>query len=516
MTEAGAPAAPAASTADGWRRLSPWSLAHFAARGIIKNIQAAIFAGGFATYGVAQSNLARYAWTIPIGILALVLIGAVLDYIFYSYRLHGDFVEVRQGALLRKHLNLPFARIQNINLEHPWYFRPLGLVTLKIDSAGSSRDEVYLAALTVGDAEALRDHIVAKKRLLDADERVLGDAREEAAVAEQAFFTRSLHDLVIHGLTNNRAWLAVIAIGGLMSEWNVSVGDVLGVVGIDVEQIMRTSSIARIAFLLVLSFVVAGVAVALLSVIVSVIVYHGFTAYRSEASLTIKRGLLTKHEIHVRKSRIQIVIIRQDWLDFLIGRRNVILEQISHRTQTGDDWANVRKKILLPSVRVAETLAVTDEVMQARRIDDLPFTPLSKRYFRKHAAIRSAVCVLALAAPLVAPNLPALYVPLVVLSWALLVALVYLRWKRGGLAVHDGVVVARSGRIGIDYHLFAAFKIQDVRHVQSVLMRRHDVSSLVFRTAASTTRVPYLPTAFAKRVVDYCAYAAESSEKSWM
>jgi hypothetical protein len=38
----------------------------------------------------------------------------------------------------------------------------------------------------------------------------------------------------------------------------------------------------------------------------------------------------------------------------------------------------------------------------------------------------------------------------------------------------------------------------------------------VFNTASSTIRVRYLDTAFAKTVVDYCVYRAESAEKSWM
>lgn len=515
MTTVSAPHG-AAPAADGWRRLSPWSMVHFTARTIVQSIRAAVFGGGPATYGLARSNLSEYAWAIPTAIVAFVVVRAVLDYLFFSYRLHGDFVEVRQGALSRTHLALAFVRIQNIDIEHPWYFRPLGLVTLRIDSAGSSRDEVYLAALTIDDAEALRAQIVAKRQHLDADERVLDDPRQEPAEAERAFFTRSLSDLVIHGLTNGRAWLAIAGIAGAMSQLNVSVGDVAGIVGIEIERLVQVSSLALLAFVVVLSAVAASLAVACLSVLGSVVVYHGFTACRSEMDLTITRGLLTKHEIHVRKSRIQTVIVRQRWLDYLVGRRSVVLEQISHPAEAGNDWQDVRKKILLPSVRVDETAAITEEVMHARRIDGLAFTPISKRYFRKHVAIRSALCLPTLAVPLFAPNLLALYIPLVVLLWAWLVTLAYWRWKRGGLAIDDGIVVARSGTIGIDYHVFAAFKIQEVCHVQTPLMRRHDVSSVVFRTAASTTRVPYLPTAFAKRAVDYCAYAAESSERSWM
>jgi membrane protein YdbS with pleckstrin-like domain len=47
-------------------------------------------------------------------------------------------------------------------------------------------------------------------------------------------------------------------------------------------------------------------------------------------------------------------------------------------------------------------------------------------------------------------------------------------------------------------------------------MRRHDLSSVSINTASTTIRVPYLPTAFVRRVVDYCAFRVESTSRSWM
>ena len=134
-------------TAQGWRRLSRWSVLHFAARSIVENVRAALFGGGVGTLGLARSNLADYAWTVPIGILAFVLLRAVVAYLTCFYRLHADVVEVRRGLLFKTLTNVPFARVQNIGIEHPFYFRPLGLVTLKIDGAGSAGEEVSLAAL---------------------------------------------------------------------------------------------------------------------------------------------------------------------------------------------------------------------------------------------------------------------------------------------------------------------------------------------------------------------------------
>ena len=105
-------------------------------------------------------------------------------------------------------------------------------------------------------------------------------------------------------------------------------------------------------------------------------------------------------------------------------------------------------------MRLADTAALAIEIAELRRLDDLPFTPISRRYFRKQVAIASALYVLALAALLLTPMPSAVSVPLVAAMWVLQVAVIHLRWTRGGLAIHDGMVVARSGALGVDYHVF--------------------------------------------------------------
>lgn len=498
-----------------WRRPSPWSIFHFAARAIVQNLQAAFFFAP-ATYGLSRSDFAQFTWTIPVGIIILVLATSILRYFFFWYRVLEDSVQIRRGVLFKKQLNLSFERIQNISLEHPFYFRPFGLVSLKIDGAGSTKEEVYLAALDLQDAQETRKYIIERKRELGVQP---GTFEEETGVsprdAEEIFFERSPFDLVIHGLTNNRSFLAIAGIAALMWQTNISVADLVARLGIDFDVVIAGMSVVRLAVLLAVSFVLAVGVIAFLSVLVSIVTYFGFTIFRTSENLTVKRGLLTKHEISVKKSRIQTVMISQDWIDFLIDRRNVIFAQISHRSEGEPDWAQARKKIYVPSVRLHETVPLIQDVIPVSRIDDLPFTPISKRYFTKHAVIRSLFYMLALLV-LSFSSATRMYVPIVLVLWPAHVALVYMKWKRAGLAIDGDIVVARGGVIGVEYHVFLASKAQDVSRVQSLLMRRRHLSSLVFNTASSTIRVRYLDTAFAKTVVDYCVYRAESAEKSWM
>jgi putative membrane protein len=507
-----------------WHRLSPWAIAHFAQKAVIQNVRILIFGGVSVYIGSARVRSFDLPWAIPAVIVALVLIGSTLAYIFYRYRVVDDAIQVKRGALFKQHLNLSFARIQNISIEHPFYFRPLGLVTVKIDGAGSTGEEVNIAALDLAQASSLRGFILRQKKLGGTASGLIDcpapDTLEPLGEAEpqheEPFFSRTVSDLILHGLTNNRAFIAVAAIFGLLAQSGLSPIEIVRSLGIDFDVVIGGLSLVRLAVLAVLSFIAAVGVIALLSVLVSIFAYYDFTLFRTDDSLTIRRGLLTKHEVHIKKSRIQTIHLRQDWLDRLLGRYNVILERITHSPAQGNPMSAQTRRILVPSVRAGEAAIVTDEILPGCRPRRLDFTPIHVRYFRKHTAIVSVLYLAAIGILLMPPNIPNWAFAVLLAVWPLHVLLIFLGWKAGGLAVDGDVVVARSGAIGIDYRLFAADKVQDITHVQSLLMRRHDLSSLRVNTASTAIGVPYLPTSLVRNVVDYCVFRAESSSRSWM
>jgi putative membrane protein len=389
---------------------------------------------------------------------------------------------------------------------------------VKVDGAGSQGEEVNIAALGLSRAQALRDFILRQKQL-GSPASVPDEAQANETPAAQIaapLYSRSLPDLILHGLTNNRAFIAIAAIFGFLMQSGLSPVEMMRSIGIEFDVVFAGLSLMRLVAMIVLSFIAAVGILALLSVLVSIFTYYGFTMYRTEDSLTIRRGLLTKHEIHIRKSRIQTIHLRQDWLDRLLGRYNVFLERIRHSPNQGDPMAAQTRRILVPSVRAHETAIVIDEILPGCRPDQLAFTPINVRYFRKHTAIASAVYLAAIGVLLFLPNFPDWMPALLLAAWPVHVLSIFLRWKAGGLAVDGDVVIARSGAIGIDYRLFAADKVQDATHVQSLLMRRHDLSSLRVNTASTSISVPYLPTRFVRQVVDYCAFRVESMARSWM
>lgn len=497
-----------------WQRLSPWSMVQLSLSSIVNHIRILVFSAP-AVFGALNSNKLLLAWGIPAVVLLLIVLSAVLGYFFFYFRIGDTSIQVRQGVLKKKHLDLAFDRVQNISIEEPFYYRILDLVTLKIDGAGSTGEEVRLAATDRDTADAISAYIRERQSTPTTTDTSSDDSAPATMAGpadDELFFTRSLQDLIIHGLTNNRAFIAVAGIFAFATQANISPTDILATLGINFDVIFAGLSMVRLALLFAISLIAVIGLLAFFSVIVSVFSYYGYSMYRTGHRLVVRRGLLSRHQIHVEKSRIHSIALRQDWLDRILGRYNILFEPISHAPQPGAGaTAQFGKRILIPSVRTDEIPIVTDEILTVR-INALQFTPASIRLFRKGAAIASVFYLLFVTGVLVSPA-PSWLLLVAAGLWPAHMALLYLSYRRKGIAIDGDTVVVRSGVIGINYAIFTAAKLQKLMHTQSLLMRRRGLSTLVFQTASTIAHMPHIDRSFALSVLDFSLFRVETQEQ---
>jgi putative membrane protein len=252
-----------------------------------------------------------------------------------------------------------------------------------------------------------------------------------------------------------------------------------------------------------------------LSVLGSIFTYYRFELHRTRTTFTVFQGLLTRHEINLKKSRIQALKVRRDWLDMALGRMNVILQQIRHADAQTPGQARERH-ILVPSVEHHHTEVLIREALADIQINDLTYTGISRRYFVRGAII-IGLTYFALASVL-ASQLP------FSLSWLSLALpvfvahlfLYHLHWKRWGVAVDGEFVVIRRGVVGVDHIVIPAFKIQEAARVQTALMRRHGLSSITLSVASTSVSVPFLRAEEVRQLIDYCLFVTEATDRSWM
>lgn len=500
-----------------WQRLSPIAIIYFATRAIRMLIGNVVYM--IPALAVGYKQITENPHVLVPGLIlfaSLLLLYAVLNYLFYQFRLAQDSVEIRSGVFSKKHINLPFSRIQNITLEQPIYYRITGYVCLELDTAGSAKQEAKIVAMPLQAGEDLKQDILNKKRADAHDDNQSLDNAAPDMHAEQVINQRSVKDLVIHGITNNRVWIILGATAPFFDNASRSINTWLKSIGVNLEQLMSSQSVAWWQFgLYAISLtMIIMLLLALVSVAGSILVFYGFTLSKTEDRYVRRSGLLTRQEVSMKLSRMQMIVRKQDWLDVLLGRINLQFEQNNSGVKGANEMANTNK-ILVPSVKEHECQTLINDAYPENKLSDVNFSPISKRFLIRMLVLWVLPLTLLLGGLAIYHQHTAEL--FVVIFGAVLVSfLVFMRWYRWGYAHDQQFVYVRKGLLGIDYYCFPIYKVQQTQFKQSVLMRRRNLASCKLVLASGGITIPFISALEAYKLINKSLYKVESEKRSWM
>lgn len=525
-------------TGDEWQRLSLISILYFTIRNFTNSAQVLIYSiPALAISFNIWDNLLSPEVLIGAGILFLsTSVSGVISFLMYKFRVHNQHVEIHHGVFQRRYTNLPLWRIQNVKIERPFYYRPFGYALVVLDTAGSGKEEAKIVAVPEDYAEALKKQVLYEKALHDegdldclpnedlSDEqsssfptpRTRAKAVDSSHSNEEVLNRRSVKDIIIHGITNNRVWIILGAaapfyddVFGLVSEWLADKGLQLNqLVG---EQTVAWWQFGLYAFVILMMLMAL---VALLSVGGALFTFFGYTLSRTGDRYIRRSGLLNKLEVSMRASRIQMITAKQDWLDKILKRVNLYFEQNSTAGQQMQELMSPNK-LIVPSVTEDEAFALSQEVMPGCDLRGQDYQTISKRFITFWLlAGWTLPFITFFTIGAVSSHLDIMLGSLVVFSAVSL--LLTLRWWRWGIAYDSKYVYIRRGRIGIDYQCFEPYKAQQVIVKQSVFMKRRKQATVKFVLASGAVTVPFLPEDYVNKLADSVLFEVESTRRSWM
>jgi len=525
-------------TGDEWQRLSLISILYFTIRNFTNSAQVLIYTiPALAISFNVWDNLLSPEVLIGAGILFLsTSVSGVISFLMYKFRVHNQHVEIHHGVFQRRYTNLPLWRIQNVKIERPFYYRPFGYALVVLDTAGSGKEEAKIVAVPEDYAEALKKQVLYEKAQHDesdldclpnedlSDEqsssfptpRTRAKAVDSSHSNEEVLNRRSVKDIIIHGITNNRVWIILGAaapfyddVFGLVSEWLADKGLQLNqLVG---EQTVAWWQFGLYAFVILMMLMAL---VALLSVGGALFTFYGYTLSRTGDRYIRRSGLLNKLEVSMRASRIQMITAKQDWLDKILKRVNLYFEQNSTAGQQMQELMSPNK-LIVPSVTEDEAFALSQEVMPGCDLRGQDYQTISKRFITFWLlAGWTLPFITFFTIGAVSSHLDIMLGSLVVFSAVSL--LLTLRWWRWGIAYDSKYVYIRRGRIGIDYQCFEPYKAQQVIVKQSVFMKRRKQATVKFVLASGAVTVPFLPEDYVNKLADSVLFEVESTRRSWM
>ncbi|MGB0250256.1 MAG: PH domain-containing protein, partial [Flavobacteriales bacterium] len=286
--------------------------------------------------GAAVSdNLRAYGEWIGLGVLIIACLSAVVQYWKFTFQVTDDALVIRRGLLERERITIAFERIQMVNLEQSLWQRVFGVMSLKVDTAGSSGAEVELAALKVQDAKALKAVLSSEVNEQSAGTPAPADERD----GEQ-LIALSWGRLFKVGLTQNHLRNAMIAFGsivalaepleGVLSDWLSDVP-------------MYTWFLLKFLWVLLIPIFTIGVVVVgmLVSLIGAVLRYYELQVRAQAEGLELSGGLLKKFEFKIPLHKVQMLEGSSSVLQRLVGFETFKVHQARAQSDPSQGGVNM-------------------------------------------------------------------------------------------------------------------------------------------------------------------------------
>ena len=496
-----------------WQRVKPIGVLYFAdkfLRGVFSNFIVLIPMFIAIRSGFEQNPTLGGALLIA---FVTLFIGFVLaSYYAFQFRISDGRIEIRKGILQRLRLNVPFDKVQEIKLVQPVYYRTSHMTVVLLDTAGSNKQEATLVALPLEDAEALK-HIVQCSR--QASPRNTTERMADTANNASLLISRSLSDIVIHGITNNRVWIILSALTPFADDAIARIDDWLSFLNLTEFYSIEQQGLLVFSTVLFSTIIIVTTLVMGFSVLGAIFRFYGYELHRSKDGLQQQSGLVTRYQVNVKMTRIQHIIYKQDWLDSLFGRINLAFKQMSAQNSGAETQL---RTLIVPSVTQQQGFQLGGIAFPHNDPFALNFTPISKRFiFRNCMLIVIPVTAFVVGMLMLAISDGA---SLMLLWWLLapllLVCLIILRWYRWGYYYDDNYLYIQKGLFGVDKSVYPLFKVQQSAFKQSAMLRRLGIANVELSYASALASVPFIAESDAVKLINQPLLNAESSCQSWM
>jgi putative membrane protein len=319
-------------------------------------------------------NLGFQRWLMAVVSVAVpVLVWSVVIWYVTGYHVVGRELRVYEGLLSRRTRAIPLERLQSVELVRPVLARLFGLAELRLEVVGAAKTEAPLAFLTVDEATALRERLLAISRggpslaipVPGPSQAGPGQAGPSQAGPGQAapglaaeqperhIQTVANRDLVISQLLRPHWWFLPLAVAAPV---------VLFATGSDVGFVATASMLTAIV----------GVVQAPVRAVLN---DWRFTLAAAQDGLHVRRGLLETRAQTVPRGRVQVVGVQ--WP--LLWRGYGWVRAQMHIAGASAGEGSEQRASLLPVGDVATAEAVIAEVLPGFVLRSVAVLPVPAR-----------------------------------------------------------------------------------------------------------------------------------------
>lgn len=476
-----------------WHRVSPISVLYF----FISNINKAfnlwpILAGAFAVPATRE-------WIFELGLagFGLAILGlSIINFWFFKFHYDDEKIQIRRGLIFKKNLTLYFERVQEANLEQAFYFRPFGLWALKLESAGSGKEEIILPGIDQALANTIKQFVLdAQKKPAAQKNQLLADKpnneiqiESPKAMVVDYQIKLTLIDLLRYGLMHNTLIYYVAILSPILGQnekfWK-NMGEWFEASPLTKEFSGYLSSHNLWIGVLAVTLLVVMVLLLIyaVSILLSLIKFWDYTLVVQGERFQYQAGLLNRLASGFRKHKLQTLIIKQSLIARFLKRYSIEVRQANEVNQKQGE---INHGFVIPVV----TEKQLNDILQMLNIE----TPEWKRCIPAKILwdgfIWGGILTLVIAAIFIGTQIPGWW-SLGVLLLAVLLSIK--SWYSTGYSINQQGFASKQGILGIKTTYVPQIKIQKIQLSQGPIQRLHNTSSIALWSGATLERLSFIP-----------------------
>ena len=396
---------------------------------------------------------------IPVVAILFSPILKLINYFFTYYTLTEEHLIVESGVLNKKRTELPFSTITTVDLSQNILYQIFGVYKIKVDNASQTNEIANQSKinLTLKKEEAIQFKKIITGNYTDA----VNNQHESGAIKGE------IGDFIKLGLLQSKAAyiMSIIAIIGSLTSF------IIPFIKGKVEGALMTAMIIAIIFIVYLIAVV-------MSIVKAVIKYYAFSVWADEDTLKVQYGLLNKKSFSLQKSKINGIILKQNFLMrvFKLYTAEVIVIGYGDKSEEG----GTEKAIIFPIAQKEKIKEIVNIVLPEYSLDYSLCKPERKAiryFFFSPLLIFAVICVIvAVTTAILITNYIVMALALVFLAFS--VAHAIQKYINAGISVGESNVVLSAGAFSKRVAIIKTKSIESITASGSIFKRKKGYVSI--------------------------------------
>lgn len=456
-------------------------------------------------------------YLVGIVLLLVVVVGiiAYLKYRNFTFFLDDENEEfvITEGILNKSRTTINLNKIQQVNIKQSLIQKIIDVYSLDVDTAGSSKEEVVIKAISHEIATSLKSRLLehnAQKPATENSHDTAIEAREIVADAEKPFVKISFSSLLKMGITSNYVKSFLLMLAFFISTYE-NIRHFYEGEDIDTDKLDSYVSRFTMFQIVIIVILVLFAVIIIVNVFRMVFRYYDYTIQKQRGSLLLSYGLLNTKSTILKPEKVQIAIVTQNYFQKKMG-----ILQLRIRQATSGEKEQKNTAIEIPGCNGTERDEILKLLFHTLPQKGLMLKPnWRKLVFSIFLTIVIPVCGFFIIKYYSDTENTTLYY-FVAIYVALLSLLQYFKFRNNRIFIHDDFIIRQSGAWDISHEIIEPEKIQAVTTSQLFWHKNLNIGSVTLHTAGGNISFQLGNFETIKDYANLWLYELETSDSNWM